>query len=191
MVEFTDALAVTPAPIYPPSNADEQMFELVPTGGEDGIATAMGNTGFLYYGHIHEDHGIFEVDGVTFANMGAISRGSLHEYNLEREIKVAVWMDDQEETLLLPDGSETTLLGVAGFITVPVPHKPAEEIFKLEQAAEAKADRLSLETFLAEVGASTLDISSTASVIDAIRQRPDVSENVKRRAISILEDQEA
>jgi len=190
VVDVSKALAVTHAPIYPPGEAEKQMFELVPTMGPKGISAAMGDTGFLYYGHIHEDHGIFEVEGVTYANMGAISRGSLHEYNLEREIKVAVWMDDEEETLLMPDGTETTLLGEPGFIVVPVPHKPAAEVFKLEQAAEAKADRLSLDSFLAEVGSSTLDISSTASVINAIQARPDVSDGVKRRAIAILEAQE-
>lgn len=169
MMEEQSALAVTHAPIYPPSDADRQMFELVPTGGDHGLAKAMGGVGYLYYGHIHEDHGVFTDEGVTFANMGAISRGSLHEYNLERKIKVAVWDSD------------------FGFATVEVPHKPASEVFKLEEATEAKAERLSLDAFLSEVGSTTLDVSSTGSVIEAIRQRPDVSPRVKARAIEILE----
>lgn len=165
-------LAVTHAPIYPPGEAEKQLFELVPTKGENGLAAAMGGKGYLYYGHIHEDHGIFEVEGVTFANMGAISRGSLHEYNLSRKIKVAVWDSD------------------FGFAAVDVPHKPAEEVFKIEQAQEAKTEKLQLDAFLQEVGSSTLDISSTGSVIESIRGREDVSVRVKKRAISILESVE-
>ena len=161
------ALVVTHAPIYPPSVADNQMFELVQLAGEGGLSEAMGNTGYLYYGHIHEDHGVFEVEGVTYANMGAISRGSLHEYNLERSIKVALWTED-------------------GFTEVPVPHKPAREAFKLAEAVEEQGQKLSLESFLSAVGSSTLEISSAGSVIAHI-ENLDVPPKVKKLAIEILE----
>jgi len=163
-------LVVTHAPIYPPYEAQKQMFELVQLEGEDGLSAAMGNQGHLYYGHIHEDHGVFEVEGVQYANMGALSRGSLHEYNLNRQIKVAVW----------------TIEG--GFTEVVVPHKPASEAFRLAEVMEERGERLSLESFLAAVGNQTLDVSSTGSVIDHIRGRADVSPAVKKRAITILED---
>lgn len=167
-VDLRHALAVTHAPIYPPGEAEKQLFELVPTMGEHGLSAAMGNVGYLYYGHIHEDHGIFEVEGVTYANMGAISRGSLHEYNLERSIKVALWTED-------------------GFTEVPVPHKPAAEVFRIAEAMEAKSEKLSLDKFLSDVGSSTLDISSTGSVIAHIRDREDIPARVKTTAIEILE----
>ena len=167
--ELRRSLVVTHAPIYPPYLADSQMFELVPLAGEGGLSEAMGNTGFLYYGHIHEDHGIFEVEGVTYANMGAISRGSLHEYNLARSIKVALWTPE-------------------GFTEIPVPHKPAHEVFRLAEVEEEKGQRMSLEAFLAEVGSRQLEISSTGSVIEHIRGRADVSPGVKKRAIEILEE---
>lgn len=163
------ALAVTHAPIYPPGEAEKQLFELVPTMGDKGLSHAMGNEGYLYYGHIHEDHGIFEVEGVTYANMGAISRGSLHEYNLERGIKVAMWTEE-------------------GFTEVPVPHKPASEVFRIVEAIELKTEKKNLDTFLAEVGSSTLDISSTGSVIEHIQGRTDVSPRVKKTAVEILEE---
>lgn len=162
-------LAVTHAPIYPPGEAEKQLFELVPTKGPDGLSAAMGNEGFLYYGHIHEDHGIFEVEGVTYANMGAISRGSLHEYNVTRSIKVALWTEE-------------------GFVEVPVPHKPAEEVFRIVEATEVKEQKRDLSEFLTQVGSSTLDISSTGSVIEHIRTREDVAPRVKQTAIKILEE---
>jgi len=162
------ALAVTHAPIYPPKEAENVMFELVPTMGEHGISEAMMNTGYLYYGHIHEDHGIFEVEGVTYANMGALSRGSLAEYNREREIKVALWTED-------------------GFTEIPVPHKPASEVLKISEAEDKKAEKLSLDAFLSDVGSSTLDISSTESVISHI-QTMEVDQKIKKTAIEILEE---
>ena len=172
-IDISTALAVTHAPIYPPGDAEKQLFELVPTKGDTGISVAMGGMGFLYYGHIHEDHGVFEVEGVTYANMGAISRGSLHEYNLERQIKIAVWEQ-------LGDYAE--------FREVVVPHKPAAEVFKLAEATEAKEDKISLDEFLSAVGTSTLNISSTGSVVEHIRTRQDVPDRVKRLAIEILEE---
>jgi len=163
------SLVVTHAPIYPPYEAQKQMFELVQLEGEGGLSEAMDNTGFVYYGHIHEDHGIFEVEGVTYANMGALSRGSLHEYNINRQIKVAVWTEE-------------------GFTEVVVPHKPASEAFRLAEVLAEKGQKLSLESFLAEVGSRVLDVSSTGSVIDHIRGRKDVPAAVKKKAIEILED---
>lgn len=170
------ALAITHAPIYPPKDAENIQWDLVPTRGDKGISAAMGHEGFLYYGHIHEDHGIYEVEGVMYANMGAISRGSLHEYNITREIKVAVWTDEVE----LGDD--------AYFEEVVVPHKPASEVFKLAQAEEKKAERLSLDEFLSDIGSTTLDISSTGSAIEHIRTRKDVPPRVRTTAIEILEE---
>lgn len=168
-LDASKVLVVTHAPIYPPYEAQKQLFELVQLEGEGGLSEAMRNTGYLYYGHIHEDHGIFEVEGVTYANMGALSRGSLHEYNLSRQIKVAVWTEE-------------------GFTEVVVPHKPASEAFRLAEVMEERGERLSLEGFLAEVGSRVLDVSTTGSVIDHIRGRRDVTPQVKKRAIEILED---
>jgi Icc-related predicted phosphoesterase len=168
-IDITRALAVTHAPIYPPKEAENIQWELVPTMGDKGISAAMGGEGFLYYGHIHEDHGIFKVRGVTYANMGAISRGSLHEYNLERQIKVALWTED-------------------GFTEIVVPHKPASEVFKIAQAEDKKTERRNLDEFLREIGSSSLDVSSTGSVVEHIRGREDVSPRVRKTAIEIVEE---
>lgn len=167
--DLSGSLAVTHAPIYPPTVADNVLFELVPLGGDGGLSEAMGNCGYLYYGHIHEPHYHFEVEGVTYANMGAISRGSLHEYNLARKIQVAVWTPEH------------------GFIPVDIPHKPASEIFKLAEAQEKKTEKVSLDTFLEEVGSATLDISSTGSIIEHVR-RMEIEERVKAKSIELLEE---
>lgn len=165
--DLSKSLVVTHAPIYPPGEAEKQLFDLVPTKGEHGLSAAMGNSGYLYYGHIHEHHGIFEVEGVTYANPGAISRGSLHEYNVERGIFVTLWTEE-------------------GFTEIPVPHRPASEVFHIQQQADLKSEKKNLDDFLEEVGSSSLDISSTESVIEHIRGLP-VEPRVKAKAIEILE----
>lgn len=179
-----NCLVVTHAPIYPPDLVAKGVpFDLVDTRA---LADAMGGEGSLYYGHIHEDHGIFSDGGVTFANVGAISRGSLHEYNVERSIKVALWTDGADEAMDLPVIGKVTTLGEPGFIEIPVPHKPASEVFRLEEAREIKAADLDLSQFLGQVGSARVDMTSVASVVAHIRST-DVPEPVKARAIEFLE----
>lgn len=160
------ALAVTHAPIYPYSMQASIQFELVDNAE---IAEAMANSGCLYYGHIHDPHGFYEVDGVTFGNVGAISRGSIHEYNLTRRIQVALWTPEH------------------GFTAIDVPHKPAEEVFRIVEHHEKKADKMSLDSFLSEVGHATLEISSTGSVINHI-QKMNLEEPVRDKSIELLEE---
>lgn len=159
----SSSLAVTHAPIFPPGT--DVIYEHLDL--ED-ISTSMQNQGYLYYGHIHEDHGIYEYEGVTFGNVGAISRGSLTEYNQSRQVQVALWEPE------------------VGFTSVPLPARPASEVFRIEEAAEKKQQRLDLNDFLAEVGSTTLKISSSDSVITHISSL-DVEEPVKKTAIELLE----
>lgn len=163
------SLVVTHAPILPPDQQEDAIFSVVPTHGKNSISEAMNNRGSLYYGHIHEDHGVFEDDGVTYCNVGALSRGALHEYNVKREVQVAYWTPDD------------------GFTPIVIPHKPAEEVFKMEQVQEQKTEKASLDEFLNEVGSATLDITSTESVVAHI-QTLSVPPPVKKLATEILQE---
>lgn len=167
------SLVVTHAPIFPPDLAEGVPYELVPTAA---LAEAMGGVGYLHYGHIHEDHGIFEDGGVTFANVGAISRGSIAEYNIHRDIKVLLWtMDDDEYE--------------DGFHEILIPARPAEEALKIVQASEEKKAKVSLDEFLAEVGYREISITDTGSVADHIRSM-ELKPSVKNLALSILSEVE-
>lgn len=140
-------LVVTHAPLYPPGQ--ELSFEYFPA---QQWAAAMDNRGTVHYGHVHEPHGIYEVDGVTFSNCGALSRGSLHEHNLTRTPAVAIWDS------------------ATGEIThQQLDAKPADQVFRLQQAAEIKTAGVDLSNFLASVAATRLDITSAASVMEHVR----------------------
>lgn len=141
------ALIVTHAPFYRPGT--ELEFEHFPT---DVFADLMGNHGWVYYGHVHEPAGEFLVNGVRFCNNGALSRGSLHEYNLTREIVATEW---------------DTVTG--RFTRIPLDAKPPEQVFKLAEAAEKKQAQVDLDQFLASIGEASIEITSIESVMEHVR----------------------
>lgn len=163
--EQPHALVVAHAPLYPPGR--ELRFEHYPAGK---WADAMNNNGSVFYGHVHEPHGIYTVGGVTFCNPGAISRGSLHEHNLTRAIRCAVW-------------DSTT----GQFETVPVAHKPADQVFRLVEAVDQKATKLSLDTFLASIAETTVQTATLETVLAHVRGM-DLESDLEHLIRTLLED---
>ncbi len=141
------ALLVTHAPFYPPGL--ELEFEYFPTKM---FADLMGNKGSVYYGHVHEPAGTFVANGVRFCNNGALSRGSLHEYNLSREIVATEW------------DSVTSM-----FTAIPLDCKPASEVFKLTEIEAQKTAQVDLDAFLTSIGETTIEITSIEAVMVHIR----------------------
>lgn len=163
-IDTSKCLAVTHASLYPPGL--EPPFDVLDIGE---VAGALGKSGgSVYYGHIHEYHGVFEVEGVTFANMGALSRGSLHEYNVSRPIKVALWKD-----------------GV--FEEIELEYKPGEEVLRVEEHREEKRSQLSVKNFLDSIGNQAIEISSTGSILNYIDTRVDVHKPVRDLAKDLIE----
>lgn len=141
------ALMITHAPLYPPGQ--ELPYENVPAPL---WATLMGHRGTVHYGHVHEPHGVYTVEGVQFSNCGALSRGSLHEHNLTRDVAVALWNADIDHIRHLP-----------------LPAKPAAEVFRLDHAHQAKAAQLRLDDFLSGIHATRLAVTSTEAVLAHVR----------------------
>jgi len=143
--DLSKSLVIAHAPLFPAGL--ESPFECYKAAA---WADAMGNQGSCYYGHIHEAHNVYEQSGVTFANFGAISRGSLSEADRDREITVSVWTPED------------------GFSAVPVPYRPADEVFKVMQA-RAKADAEErLTGFLAAINEVRLEISGPDAVMEYV-----------------------
>jgi len=161
-----NSLVVTHASIFPPGQ--EPIYEHLTS---EQVAKAMGNWGFIQFGHIHDDYGIWETSGVTFANVGAISRGSLTESHMTRTVKVLDWSPKH------------------GFEEIPVPCRPAEEVFKIVEGTAKKQKAIEAENFLAAVGHSQIAMTTTSSVIDHIRTM-EAEDEVKQTAISLIEDAE-
>lgn len=140
-------LVVTHAPFYPPGR--ELPYENYPT---EAFAAALGQPVVVHYGHVHEPHGVYLAGGSVFSNCGALSRGSLHEHNLTRPVQVAVWDPD------------------AGRIWhEDLDARPADEVFRLEQAAAVKQVEARLNVFLEQIGSTRIEITSLEQVMDHIR----------------------
>jgi DNA repair exonuclease SbcCD nuclease subunit len=141
------SLVVAHAPLYPPGQ--ELPYEYFPA---ERWAAAMDGQGSCWYGHVHERHGVFMAGEVTFANFGALSRGSLHEYNLTRKVAVGGW------------DSYTGL-----FEEILLAAKPPSEVFRFRSEDRPADMHGRLDAFLEQAGTTQLDVLSPASVFAAVR----------------------
>lgn len=147
------ALVVAHAPLYPPGQ--ENPYEYFPA---DRWAEAMRGQGYVFYGHVHPWHGVYQATGygssepVTFCNHGALSRGSLHESELTRQVGCTVWDDETGE-----------------FEFVPLDAKPAEQVFRLAEHKQAADMTGRVDECLEAIRGTTLEAVSVESVIAHIK----------------------
>lgn len=158
-------LLVTHAPFYPPGS--ELTYEHYLT---ERFAAYLPERTSVYYGHVHDEHGVYTSGGRTFANAGALSRGSIAEGNLTREVSVTVW---------------DSVTGA--FEIVPIPHKPASEVFRLTEVRETRDVQKRLDTFLAGFGAASIQITSIEDVLHHVRGL-DLPTEVVTVVVQLLED---
>jgi predicted phosphodiesterase len=158
-------LLVAHAPLYPPGK--ELEYEFFPA---ERWAEGMGGKGFVFYGHVHEPHGVYTAGGVTFCNNGALSRGSLHEYNLTRPVGATIWHSETGE-----------------FEFVELPHKPASEVFRLAEKQQAVDLQGRLDTFLEQIGSTQIGVVSIESVIGHVRSMG-LDKSVEEICVTLLEE---
>lgn len=147
---FSCTLVATHAPIYPPGQ--EKPYECTPASWWAEALTDGSMDHSVFYGHVHEPHGAYMVQGIRFCNNGALSRGSLDEFNLHRQVGCTLW---------------DTVTGAFQF--VPLRFKPASEVFRLREHDEAVTAQGRLDDFLAEVGTVQLPRLSVEGVTAHIR----------------------
>lgn len=129
----------------------------------------------VYYGHIHEPHGAYDVDGVEFVNYGAISRGSLHEEGaLTRTPGVGIIEIDEDGSYEI---RERKLEHV----------RPADEVFRIEEVTAERAQDAENNAFAEALSAAELDVFSVEKATSAISEHPGVDQSVRDRAIELIE----
>lgn len=122
------------------------------------------------FGHWHRDQGIVQVQGKTFVNQGALSRGALVRENLERTPKA---------TLLefTPSGLVT--------LSCPMDVSPPDQVFDLERKERQDREGKEIESFVATLQAS-VDYDPALS-IEANLQSMSFARDVRDLALSYLE----
>lgn len=137
----------------------------------------MPDADIILSGHIHDDLGVWKDrhENLVF-NLGAISRGSLTEHNLERTPRVLGITFPPRASLEVPT-----------FQALELPVRPSADVFHLTEAGvELQEERLA-EDFLAHLGSTTVQAVSLEHVTAQIREMA-VPPKVKDYAISALEE---
>jgi len=126
----------------------------------------------VHCGHIHDDIGIFSErrsggrPDLLFTNVGSLTRGSLSEDNIQRI-----------PTILLVKYFE----GTFEIERIPLDHKPAEEIFDVEQYRAEKKQVRHFESWLEELKA---EIELTEEDLDVSRAINESGLNADAKAIA-------
>ncbi len=130
----------------------------------------------VWYGHIHEPHGTYDVGGVPFTNLGAISRGSLHEDAARtRTPKVgmlSVWSDGDTDVTEIPLESA----------------RDAELVFRIEEVTSERSEASEINAFAEALSAVDIEVFSVESAVQKLSEHPDAPQPVKARAIELVEE---
>lgn len=130
----------------------------------------------VWYGHIHEPHGTYEVRGIPFTNLGAISRGSLHEDGaMERTPQVGlltIW--DDQTTTVNPIDLESA--------------RPAAEVFRVQEVLSERAREAERNAFAEALSVAEVEVFSVETAVQAITAHPDAPEPVKARAVELIRE---
>lgn len=146
---------------------EEPIYEYVPAE-----AWASGfKSKYTAYGHIHSRMKAgpwFTINGTTFLNNGAISRGSLHEETVNRKLAVT-WFDGSNEE--------------APFKSVDIPYRPASEVFRWSDINQDAESRVKVDAFLESLGSAELQYLTAEGIINDAR-----SSDLSKSAVVELED---
>lgn len=158
-------LLVTHQSIFP--EAEAPIYEYV---SAENFA-AVFNAPFVAYGHIHsrmKAGAFYEIGGTWFCNNGAISRGSLHEETVYRELAITLYDDSEYQNWNLGPSRRTSPPNP--FTSIPLPHRPAEEVFRLEEVALLDERRAKVDGFLQSLGGAELTYLTTEGILEKARQ---------------------
>ncbi len=124
------------------------------------------------FGHYHKDQGVKEHLGVKFVNLGAVSRGALTFENLERRPKISSIVCNSQGLSI--DVHE-------------IPCEDASAVFDLEKKKDVERTRRSLDDFIHQLRASTVDLSGVDEKIAHLRASSEYPEDLKGVILEAME----
>jgi predicted phosphodiesterase len=124
---------------------------------------------FFVFGHDHSDGGAVRIGDKWFINLGAISRGSLAQDDIDREIKCAI------------------IDTAAGSVQqVRLQYRPASEIFDLDLKARRDRENVEIQAFVAQLKADLTTTATQALSLDERLKALALSDAVLRRSLGYL-----
>ncbi len=138
-----------------PLGAPEQPFSYIPAERLVPIFKKAG-VKLCLYGHVHDNHGIYGVDGVMFCNPGSVSRGSISE----RDVKRAPCLAD---ILIGEDGEPSIEL-------IEIPHRPPEDVFLFDKVERKRTLGVDIEQFMGAIQATSFKQITANSVSEHLRK---------------------
>jgi len=122
------------------------------------------------FGHWHKDQGVTTTGDKKFVNLGALTRGSLVQDEVERRPAIAMITFSKDEISV-----QTARLKVA----------PAEDVFDMGARVRAEAREMTMDAFVSSVKDALVDTQAD-SLEDTVNGL-DVPDLVRERAIEYLE----
>lgn len=125
---------------------------------------------YTAYGHIHsrmKAGAWFTIQGTTFLNNGAISRGSLHEETVKRKLAVT-WFDGSKEE---------------PFSSIDIPYRPFKEVFLWDDINRTRDTKDKVDAFLTSLGSSSFDYLTAEGIIEDA-----MNSDLPKAAVAELQD---
>jgi DNA repair exonuclease SbcCD nuclease subunit len=179
-----DALEIHPTHIRPGHETRWQLlwmhYGVTPTTNPyAGLVTSderfVTDADVVFTGHVHDNYGAWKAqDGTLCFNLGAISR-------------ITVGLEDIHRTPRVLYTEWWPKPMAPKFEAIDLPHLPVEEVFHLDMAQAAKADKAIAEEFVESIERTRLGVVSVDDVMQQIKDREDVAPEVKDAAIKALE----
>ena len=118
---------------------------------------------YVCFGHLHAPEAPYKVDGTTFVNPGALSRGALTASDLKRTPQVAVIDPSTDLVKMIP-------------IKAARPH---DQVFALDKAEILQSDNESVDQFVAQMKDILLESVSPETIMEEVRRQTDDPEVVR------------
>jgi DNA repair exonuclease SbcCD nuclease subunit len=174
--QFTPAakcqVMIVHAPIIPPGYESQYPAAFVEKAVH--AADLYGVCDYLFYGDIHDVHGVYHLEYVngertTFCNFGSVARVSAHELNRERTVQ-AFYFD-----------TNTKLIQALELENV----KPIEEVFRVEELRREKQVESEVNQFVDALDPTSLSFSILTP--DILRQRVsrDISLTDREKSLAV------
>ncbi len=182
-------IVVAHAAIFPEGSKPEVWEAWDAQEVSDSYATLQGgHPRIVWYGHIHEPHGVYQVTTherhhdteyeITFANLGAISRGSMFEPDHERTPQVGLLTYGIHEP-----GQMTFEIEAIDLVSA----RSASEVFRITEVNEKRQDEADTSAFIDALQVAELEVWSVEKMVSELRERSDVDEPVRERAVELIE----